>query len=630
MKKKKSRISNEITKWLVIIVIVACIVSAVIRYISLSNRSEASTVALVKQNVEDVSRDISEVEDLCLLDLCDSFIYSYISSADVEDPEAYSKELHDYYSKDGIEVNVVNQDGIIVISSVPEYIGFDMHDGDQSSEFLVLLNGIIKQYVQDLQSNSYSDDIVMKYAAKSFEDGSGFLEVGLTSDRYYAEIQRQASIAVTNRRIGEKGYMLVCDENLKIINSYHNYYTGKQLIDAGISIDPNDKCFFVSDNREIFGVPSYININKVRGTYIIGVYPESEAIASVNTMMKATVILETIVFAILFIALIILLRKLIVNNMVKVNNALTEITEGNLDEKVEVRDTYEFDTLSTDINATVDRLKGYIAEAAARIDADLEIAKAIQTSVLPNTFPPFPEQKEFELFASMHAAKEVGGDFYDYYMIGRETLGFLIADVSGKSIPGAMFMMTGKAVLKNLAESGMPPADVFAIANEKLNEGNDTCLFITAWMGYLEINTGVVHAVNAGHNPPVLIRNGKAEFVKLPAGVVLAIMSGMIYQEQTIQLEKGDILFMYTDGVTEAINSEEEQYGDDRLLELLSFGDNYPEPKDENGMAGAVCELVKEDLDKFVGGAEQFDDITMLCVKYNGKHIYARRATDDT
>ena len=559
MKKKKSRISNEITKWLVIIVIVACIVSAVIRYISLSNRSEVSTVALVKQNVEDVSRDVSEVEDLCLLDLCDSFIYSYISSADVEDPEAYSKELHDYYSKDGIEVNVVNQDGIIVISSVPEYIGFDMHDGDQSSEFLVLLNGIIKQYVQDLQSNSYSDDIVMKYAAKSFEDGSGFLEVGLTSDRYYAEIQRQASIAVTNRRIGEKGYMLVCDENLKIINSYHNYYTGKQLIDAGISIDPNDKCFFVSDNREIFGVPSYININKVRGTYIIGVYPESEAIASVNTMMKATVILETIVFAILFIALIILLRKLIINNMIKVNNALTEITEGNLDERVEVRDTFEFDTLSDDINATVDRLKGYIAEAAARIDADLQIAKAIQTSVLPNTFPPFPDQKEFELFASMHAAKEVGGDFYDYYMIGRETLGFLIADVSGKSIPGAMFMMTGKAVLKNLAESGMPPADVFAIANEKLNEGNDTCLFITAWMGYLDLNSGMVHAVNAGHNPPVLIRDGKAEFVNLTAGIVLAVMSGMIYKEHTIQLEKGDILFLYTDGVTEAINSEEER-----------------------------------------------------------------------
>ncbi len=628
MKKKKSSISNEITKWLVIIVIVAAVTSALIRYFSLSKRSENNTVALVKQNVEDVSRDISEVEDRTLLDFADNFIQTYFPNAEVEDPEGFSKTLHEFYSGEGIEINVVNSDGIIVVSSVPEYIGYDMHKGAQASEFLILLNGIVKEYVQDLQGNSYDDSIVMKYAAKAFEDGNGFLEVGLTSERYYEEIQKQASVAVTNRRIGEKGYMIVCDENQKIINSYHNYYTGKYLESSGIAINPGENYFFVSDRCEVFGVPSYININKVRGTYIIGVYPESEAIASVNTMMKATVILETIIFAILFIALIILLRKLIVNNMVKVNNALTEITEGNLDEKVEVRDTYEFDTLSTDINATVDRLKGYIAEAAARIDADLEIAKAIQTSVLPNTFPPFPEQKEFELFASMHAAKEVGGDFYDYYMIGRETLGFLIADVSGKSIPGAMFMMTGKAVLKNLAESGMPPADVFAIANEKLNEGNDTCLFITAWLGYLDINTGVVHAVNAGHNPPVLIRNGKAEFVKFPAGVVLAVMSGMIYQEQTIQLEEGDILFMYTDGVTEAINSDEEQYGDDRLLELLSFGDDYPEPAGENGIAGAVCEVVKKDLDKFVGGAEQFDDITMLCVRYKGKQHYSRRATD--
>ena len=334
----------------------------------------------------------------------------------------------------------------------------------------------------------------------------------------------------------------------------------------------------------------------MEGIYIIGVYSVSEAITNINTMLKASIILELGVFAVLLFALIILLRRIIVNNMVRVNSSLEQITEGNLDEKIDVRDTFEFNNLSDDINQMVDRLKGYIKEAEERINADLEVAKAIQTSVLPNVFPPFPDQNEFELFADMRAAKEVGGDFYDFYMIGHDTLGFLIADVSGKSIPGAMFMMTGKAIIKSLAESGKAPADVFEIANEKLCEGNDADLFITAWMGYLDLDTGIVHVANAGHNPPVLIRDGKAEYVNLDPGFVLAGLEGMTYEEQTIDLK----------------------YGEERLLELLSFNDDYPEPSGQNGIAGAVCEMVKADVDGFVKGAEQSDDITMLCIRYLG------------
>ena len=267
------------------------------------------------------------------------------------------------------------------------------------------------------------------------------------------------------------------------------------------------------------------------------------------------------------------------------------------------------------------RLSEKMIEEKERIDTELEFAAQIQTSILPCTFPPFPDKQEFELFASMNAAKEVGGDFYDYYMIGNKTLGFLVADVSGKSIPGAMFMMRGKAVIKDLAETGMSPAEVFSEANNKLCEGNDTCLFITAWMGYLDIETGVVHAVNAGHNPPVLVRDGKAEYVNFEHGMMLAAMSGMKYQEHTLQLKKGDILYLYTDGVTEAIDPDEKQYGDDRLLELLSFGDAYPSPAGDNGTAGAVCETVKTDIGRFVRGAEQFDDITMLCIRYMGEPV---------
>ena len=284
---------------------------------------------------------------------------------------------------------------------------------------------------------------------------------------------------------------------------------------------------------------------------------------------------------------------------------------------------WAFHIIIRNINATNEaiRAKALAAEMAveeAKIEADLSIAKSIQTSALPRTFPPFPGRKDFELFASMNAAREVGGDFYDFYMPGENTLGFLVADVSGKGIPAAMFMMTGKTIIKSLAENGLPPAEVFTAANEKLCEGNDAELFITAWMGFLDLETGLVRVANAGHNPPVLIRDGKAEYVVLKPGLMLAGMDGMVYKEQTLQLQRGDILFLYTDGVTEAMDAGENQYGESRLQKLLSFGGNEPEPAGENGTAGAVCQLVAKDVEAFVQGAEQSDDITMLCIRYLG------------
>ena len=289
---------------------------------------------------------------------------------------------------------------------------------------------------------------------------------------------------------------------------------------------------------------------------------------------------------------------------------------------------WAFYVVITNINATNDALEANekvaeMAKAEARIDADLAIAKEIQTSALPRVFPerrelPFPERREFELFASMNAAREVGGDFYDYFMLGDSTLCFVIADVSGKSIPGAMFMMTAKTVIKSLAESGLKPDEVFTQTNRKLCENNEAEMFVTAWLGYLDLKTGLVRVANAGHNPPVLIREGKADYVRLKAGLVLAGMEGIRYREQTLQMQKGDILYLYTDGVTEAMNHNAELYGEERLQKILSFGTNYPEPSSDNGLTASVCSLVSGDIAAFTAGAEQSDDITMLCIRYLG------------
>ena len=282
---------------------------------------------------------------------------------------------------------------------------------------------------------------------------------------------------------------------------------------------------------------------------------------------------------------------------------------------------WAFYVVITNINATNDALEANekvaeMAKAEARIDADLAIAKEIQTSALPRVFP---ERREFELFASMNAAREVGGDFYDFFMLGDSTLCFVIADVSGKSIPGAMFMMTAKTVIKSLAESGLNPAEVFTQTNRKLCENNEAEMFVTAWLGCLDLKTGLVRVANAGHNPPVLIREGKADYVRLKAGFVLAGMEGIRYKEQTVQMQKGDLLYLYTDGVTEAMNHDAELYGEERLQTILSFGTEEPEPSSDHGITASVCRLVSGDLAAFTAGAEQSDDITMLCIRYLGE-----------
>jgi serine phosphatase RsbU (regulator of sigma subunit) len=324
----------------------------------------------------------------------------------------------------------------------------------------------------------------------------------------------------------------------------------------------------------------------------------------VNTYM------EILIYAVLFVFIYLIIKKVVVNKIQDVNASLAKITSGNLNETINVRSNVEFASLSDDINSTVDTLKHYIDEASARIDKELEFAKNIQCSALPTIFPAYPNKTEFDIFATMTPAKEVGGDFYDFYFVGDNTLAFLIADVSGKGIPAAMFMMTAKTLIKNLAETSIPVEEVFTRANEELCKMNDAGMFVTAWMGELDLKTGVLSFVNAGHNPPLIKRgNGEFEFVKTRSGLVLAGMEGINYRRNEIQLMAGDKVFLYTDGVTEATNANVELYGEDRLLAKI----NSVKDKD----CTSICKDIKESVDEFVGEAEQFDDITMLALDFN-------------
>lgn len=328
-----------------------------------------------------------------------------------------------------------------------------------------------------------------------------------------------------------------------------------------------------------------------------------------DTMLASTSLALLLLASIVAVATV-LLRQVVVRRIDETNDSLGKITNGNLNERVHITDSREFISLSTGINTTVAALKDTIDEVEQRNAQDLATAKTIQESALPREFPPFPQIDKFDIYASMKTAKEVGGDFYDFFLIGDENdkLGFVMADVSGKGIPAALFMMTAKTQIQNHMEAGLPVGEAIDAANHQLCIGNDANMFVTMWVGVLEYETGLLTFANAGHNPPLLLRDGSWEWVNDVSGMPLGLFDGIPYDSHTRQLEPGDMLYLYTDGVTEAMNARDELFGEERLLATLeSYADMNPR---------SVGVGVRRALTDFTLDAEQSDDITMLILKY--------------
>ena len=269
-----------------------------------------------------------------------------------------------------------------------------------------------------------------------------------------------------------------------------------------------------------------------------------------------------------------------------------------------------FATLSSRTLQYVDQVQRVTAEKE-RIGAELTMANAIQRSQLPRLFPPFPNRHEFNLFATMKPAKEVGGDFYDFFMVDNDHVALVMADVSGKGVPAALFMMVTRMLIKSRLQSGESPSEALTNVNRQLCESNELGFFVTAWLAVLEISTGKGVAVNAGHEHPVLRRSGeKYELILYRHSLALAALDGVQFRQHEFQLCPGDSIFVYTDGVTEATSSEKELFGTDRMLEALN---KAPDAEPEEILATVMGEI-----NRFMDGEDQFDDITMLCLKYNG------------
>ncbi|MBR4341464.1 MAG: SpoIIE family protein phosphatase [Lachnospiraceae bacterium] len=313
------------------------------------------------------------------------------------------------------------------------------------------------------------------------------------------------------------------------------------------------------------------------------------------------------------------LAKKIVKPINIMAQKVSEINGDNLDFEMEkvYKTKDEIQVLAESFSALSQKTKEYIKEITRvtaekeRIGAELNVATQIQADMLPRIFPPFPGRNEFDLFASMNPAKEVGGDFYDFFLVDENNLAIVMADVSGKGVPAALFMVIAKTLLKNRAQMGGTPSEILADVNDQLCEGNEAELFVTVWMAIIDLTTGKGLAANAGHEHPALKRkDGQFELVEYKHSPALAVMPGIPFRQHEFELKPGDAFFVYTDGVAEATNADNELFGSERMLKSLN--------RESGAKPSKILENVMDSIEEFVADAPQFDDITMLCFNYFG------------
>ena len=607
-KKTSEGIAHTFQRRLLGCIVIAYFVTSTFTLVLQNGMAQIETQEVFTVAINDVEAAVREKSNHQLLKIAEQVKQEY--------EHAPSVSLSGLAEKYGIkEINVVAPNGIITNSTEADVINsYDMNSKAQSKEFVDTLK-LQDSFVQDYSPRGKDESVWRKYAAVKLTAG-GFIQVGYDAEQFHDMLNEFVIDVTKSRHVGTHGFVAVLDEQLCLV--IDNAYAGKHISSIGIAppaeMAQGQTATALYNADIVDGISdlsaAYMYVFKfVEGYCLLAAMPVDEAMFMRDASMLTSVFMQVLIFSTLFVFIYILIKRVIINNLKKINDSLAQITDGDLSVTVDVRSNAEFASLSDDINSTVSTLKRYIAEAAARIDKELEYAKQIQLSALPTNFP---KGENYSIYAQMIAAKEVGGDFYDFYKLNDTTVAFLAADVSGKGIPAAMFMMTAKTILKDLAERGLTVNEIFTQANEKLCENNESGMFVTAWMGILDITTGQVKFANAGHNPPLLKRaNGSFEYLKTRAGFVLAGMEGIRYRVGELTLNPGDRLFLYTDGVPEATNAANKLYGEDRLLSFMN--------QNASMEAAKLLPALKANIDEFVGEAPQFDDITMLMLDYKPK-----------
>ena len=592
-----SRIFQQRLIWTVF---AAYIITFLFTYSLQTDVARENTLRMFFQNLADAATDLT--------DQCNDSMQKtaqIISDHIASDTDVNLTQLKQRYEVG--EINIVDEEDNIIRSSEDGNVGklFNSDYGFPSITDVMRGNENAFSGISDYYKNLNDVNSNMKCAYVSSSNGT--VLITWDEDQVSDTMRTLLPGVVSNRHLGESGGLIVLDEDLNTVCAtnglIYNMFTEKN---REIVFDQQDMKPGELYTCRIDGVPFYYMYSEAGYYDMASVLPVAEADLSKMIAVYLNFFMLTIIFGTLFVLIYLIIKYLIVGNIRKVNQSLAAITDGNLDTVVDVRSSREFDTLSNDINSTVDTLKNYIAEANARIDTELKYAREIQFNALPKVFP---EREEIDLYALTRPAKEVGGDFYDFYFLNKNTLVFLVADVSGKGIPASLFMMRAKTILKSFAENKLAVQDIFTNANYQLCDGNETAMFVTSWMGILNLETGELKYVNAGHNRPLIKRHdGAFEYLKGPAGFVLAGMEGIAYKAQSLTLVPGDEIFLYTDGVVEANDPDGALYGEERLQNCLNSHTAQN--------AAALCREILADVDCFNNGAAQYDDITELSLKF--------------
>lgn len=401
------------------------------------------------------------------------------------------------------------------------------------------------------------------------------------------------------------------------VNGYDNYRTvhilGKDYCVAFAGMDTVGWSFVIMLPEEIVQEPTNRLLNEL--SIISG---ETETYAK-NSILRVTIIFAITGVLSLILAFVLAYRisKIIALPVIGLTEKVSSLHGDNLDFEWYPTTEYEIQALAEAFMSLTGRIKNYIEEVKQitaekeRIGAELSVATEIQANMLPNIFPPFPNRKEFELYALMDPAKEVGGDFYDFFFVDDKHLALVVADVSGKGVPAALFMVIAKTLIKNRALMGGSPAEILGDVNNQLCEGNEADLFVTVWFAIIDLTTGKGIEANAGHEHPAIRRkDGNFELIQYKHSLAVATMEDIRFREHEFELHPGDTLFQYSDGVPEATSIDEKLFGDELLINSLN--------KNPNAAPDELISIVRNDIDTFVDTAPQFDDITMLCFKYFG------------
>ena len=576
-------------------------------------------------DVNDVTNDVQDRSDENLLNITRNITNHINTSHQASETidNDYLEALIDTSNPDGPlfdvqEINIIDNNGILVYSSNPIWVNppfypFDMRaHGEQPKQFVdAIIDNGLDEFVQEYRKTGGQDEVPMKYAAKKLNfDNFAFVQVGYDSEHFYEDLEDIISKTVKNAHVGETGFVIVSDANGNVVGSTDVSDWAKEITDlqyeGNINNLENGKLY--KGTVKVDGQIKHVRFlfKEKEGYYITAFMFEDEINFNRDMSIYIATYEQFIIFGLIYFIVYGIFNHFVFHDLENVNNGLKKISEGNLNVELNSHYSKEFGELNNSINETVRTLK-------AINEKEMENAKAIQMGALPAKEAYF-DTHHFDIYAEMKTAKQVGGDFYDYFPIGTNKFAILIADVSGKGIPAALFMMRTKSLIKSLLETGMSVDEAVNHTNKQLCQNNDAKMFVTCWIGIIDYETGVVEYVNAGHNPPLIKQNGHFNYLNSKANLVMGGLAKAPYQKHILQLNSGDVIFLYTDGITEAKTFDSTMYGEDRLLENINNIDTLDPQKLING--------VLDDTLKFVNGFEQSDDMTLLAFSY---YSYAKR-----